>query len=107
MADADEVAAGEALVLDVRRPDEYAAGHIPGALLWSDAATFAADGRLRSAEVLRASLGEIGYADPAIVSCQIGVRAGHSFFVLERLGLAPRSFAGSFAAWRAQGRPVE
>jgi thiosulfate/3-mercaptopyruvate sulfurtransferase len=104
---ADEVARGDALVLDVRSPGEHAAGHIPGAISWDNADTVDPDGYLVPADELRASLAAVGFAEPAITSCQIGVRAGHALFVLSWLGYEPRSFPGSYAAWRDQGRPIE
>jgi hydroxyacylglutathione hydrolase len=67
------VAAGEALVLDVRDPYEWAQGVIPGALLVSHGA-------------LRERLDELPRGRPAVVVCESGTRAALVASLLRRRG---------------------
>ncbi|HLJ81039.1 MAG TPA: rhodanese-like domain-containing protein, partial [Ktedonobacterales bacterium] len=82
-------------VLDVREPEEYAAGHVPGAasLPQSELAT---------------RLDEVPRDRPVLVICQSGARSRRSAQFLARMGYADvASVAGGTAAWREAGRPVE
>ncbi len=90
-------AAAPPLVLDVRTPEEYASGHVPGALnLPHDQAA----GRL--AELAP-------YRDRTIVLyCKSGRRAGLAAEVLAQAGFGPlRHLAGDMPGWIAAGLPVE
>lgn len=78
------------VLLDVRTDAEWAAGHLPGAvhLPLADLVAGAAppdsqDGR------------------PLIVYCQAGTRSAVAVRVLAERGIAGRSLAGGYAAWRA------
>jgi rhodanese-related sulfurtransferase len=92
MADADAP-----LVLDVRTPEEYAAGHVPGAVNISHEQT--AD-RL---EELRP------FQDREIVLyCKSGRRAGIAADTLAAAGFSRlRHLAGDMPGWSAAGFPVE
>lgn len=84
------------LVIDVREPAEYAAGHIPGALSMPLSV-------FDPAAVPRVAGKQI------ILSCQAG---GRSLKALGRAAEAGRDdihahFGGGFAAWRNAGEPVE
>lgn len=68
------VAAGDALVLDVRDPYEWAKGVIPGALLVCHGA-------------LRERLGELPRGRPVVVVCESGTRATLAASLLLRRGL--------------------
>jgi rhodanese-related sulfurtransferase len=70
----------EAVVLDVREPQEYAHGHVPGAL------------NLPQAE-LASRMNEVPRDRPVLVICQSGYRA-------------LRSAQGGTAAWQASGKPL-
>jgi rhodanese-related sulfurtransferase len=63
------------LVLDVRSPEEYTAGHIPGAVNFPY-------------RELPARLTELGAyrTQPIVVYCEIGVRAGIAELTLEQAG---------------------
>lgn len=104
------VESGGAL-LDVRSEEEWAAGHIPGAapLPW-DALTLDRVTLLEPAQIDEA-LREVGLGDPSapvITYCAGGIRAGHTFFVLELMGhTAVQDYVGSWTAWRATGGAVE
>lgn len=108
-ADSDAVAEWPGVVLDVRSAEEYGEGHVPGAvwLEWSD--VLDEGGFLRSEADLWDELGAVGIdADAQVVTyCQAGIRAGHTFMVLEALGVDASNYVGSWARWSAEGRPAE
>ena len=85
------------LILDVRTPREYAAGHVPGA-------------RLIPHTELRARLGEIAdhKTTPVVVYCKSGRRAAIAQAILSRAGFADvRHLDGDMDGWKAQQRPIE
>ncbi|MBU3742659.1 MAG: rhodanese-like domain-containing protein [Candidatus Kapabacteria bacterium] len=86
----ERLAAGEQLVLlDVRQPEEYAAGHIPGSVLIPLGEL---PGRLAEIEQHRAA--EI------IVICRSGNRSGQACMFLEMQGFAhPTNMRGGMLAW--------
>lgn len=95
---AQRIAAGAApLILDVRTPGEYAAGHIRGSLNIPH-------------DQLSARLAELGVPASAeiVVHCQSGRRAGISRGVLSDAGYTQvRDLDGHMAGWRAAGLPTE
>ncbi len=86
------LAAG-ARVIDVREADEYAGGHVAGAVhvplssVPDQIAAFRGDA-------------------PAFVICQGGVRSMRACEFLAGEGVEAINVAGGTAAWRADGRPV-
>lgn len=83
------------LVLDVRSPGEFAAGHVPGAH-----------------HLFVAHLGErLAELDPAktiVTYCGSGYRASIAASVLKRAGFSDvANVPGSWTAWNAAGLPVE
>lgn len=84
----------DALVLDVRRAAEHAAGRIAGTL--NIAHTRLAE---RIAEVPRER--------PILVHCLAGGRSAYATAMLERLGYNVTNVAGGYRAWVAAGYPVE
>ncbi len=115
LATTEEVAAvvedGSAALLDVRSAEEWAEGRIPGAvfLAWDDLTVDRVT--LREPDEIRARLDALGLDDPeapVITYCAGGIRAGHTFFVLELMGhTAVQDYVGSWAAWEASGGEVE
>ena len=83
-----------AMLVDVREPAEYDAGHVPGALL-------VPMGQLAS------RLGELDKAQPVYVICASGNRSAARAALLVAAGYAAYSVAGGTAAWARSGRPVE
>ncbi len=82
-------------VLDVRRPGEHAAGHVPGAV------------SLPLSELER-RLGELDPRRPTAVVCQTGYRSSAACSLLQRAGFSDVSnVAGGTAAWLAGGHPAE
>ena len=85
------------LILDVRTPQEFAAGHIPGAVNVPHT-------------VLTEQLAAIqSYQNTEIVVyCEVGARAAKAEHVLRQAGFAKvRHLAGDMAAWRRASLPLE
>ena len=80
------------IVIDVRTPDEYALGHIAGAL--------------------NVPIGTLPLAarelppGPVIATCSLGGRAGRAADLLDLTGRSAFSIAGRVKAWQAAGLPV-
>jgi thiosulfate/3-mercaptopyruvate sulfurtransferase len=111
---ADALTAPEVKVLDVRRGEAFAQGHIPGALHWSlygvnlydtDDAPLAAFARTIAFLVGYAGIGR----DDTVVVCGqfTDESAARALWLLEWLG-HPRAHVldGGFRAWEADGLPV-
>jgi hydroxyacylglutathione hydrolase len=82
-------------VVDVRAPDEWSAGHVPGALHIPLAA-------------LPDRLGEIDATSPVVVHCKGGGRSAIAASFLETRGFTQvANLAGGFDAWTANNLPVE
>lgn len=114
IASTDEVARGEAVLLDARagerfrgehEPLDARAGHIPGARNVPGASLLDARGTFRSADVLDRTLP--AGAD-VIAYCGSGVSACQLILVYAELGRPlPRLYPGSWSAWsRDPSRPV-
>ncbi len=85
------------VILDVRSPEEFSAGHIPGAL---NVPHTELAGRLPA---LRLAAGQ-----EIVVHCESGRRAGLAATVLRQAGYANiRDLNGHMRAWRAAGHPLE
>lgn len=82
------------VVIDVRTQEEYAAGHVPGALLIPY-------------DQIADRLAEIPAGRPLVLYCRSGRRSGVAEAVLAEHGIAARQLDGSWLAWEAAGLPVE
>jgi rhodanese-related sulfurtransferase len=85
------------LVLDVRTPAEFAAGHVPGALNIS-------------IEELARRVGELADHRDAevVVYCERGPRAVKAAGLLADAGFASvRHLEGDMSGWRASGLPID
>ncbi|HET6229834.1 MAG TPA: rhodanese-like domain-containing protein [Longimicrobiaceae bacterium] len=98
-ATTDEVAAmlerGEVEVIDVRRPEEWEAGHVPG---------------VRNVPLGRLAehLDELPSDRPVVLHCQGGGRSGIAASVLRAHGVRDvLNMTGGFGKWQASGLPVE
>lgn len=90
----DQLAAlNGATVLDVREPDEYAGGHVPGAMSVP-------------LSQLGDRLGELPADGPVHVICELGGRSARATEALAAIGIDAIDVAGGTAAWRAAGHPV-
>jgi rhodanese-related sulfurtransferase len=86
--------AGAPLVLDVRSPEEFVTGHVPGA-------------RNVEYDEVAARLAELGPAREVVVYCEKGGRAAKAEQVLREAGFEVRHLSGDMRGWRAEGLPVE
>jgi len=91
-------------VVDVREPEEFADGHIPGAVniplgrLETDLQTHP--------EIVRRAYAALRER-PVVLYCLIGSRSARGAAALRRLGFAdPVSLAGGILAWTGDGHPV-
>jgi rhodanese-related sulfurtransferase len=83
-----------AFLIDVREPEEYAAGHIPGAV----------NIPLRT---LAQSLDRIPSDQPVLVYCASSLRTGQATAALRLLGYDNvKAFPGGWATWSAAGEAV-
>lgn len=117
---ADEIAAGDAVVLDARAGERYSgetvlpadirSGHIPGARSAPWSANITADGRFATPGQLRAHYEALGVREGSevVVYCGSGVTACHDLLALERAGITGAAlYPGSWSAWSADlSRPV-
>ena len=93
--DAIDSAPPNAVILDVREPEEFARGHVPKAV------------NLPQAD-LATRLDEVPRDRPIMTICQSGMRSLRSAQFLRQQGFDQVvSVAGGTAEWRASGRPVE
>ncbi|MFF8599905.1 rhodanese-like domain-containing protein [Streptomyces sp. NPDC015232] len=82
-----------AFAIDVREPDEYAAGHVPGA-------------RTAPLAELGAHLATLPADRPVYVVCASGNRSARAAEHLENAGFDAISVAGGTSGWARTGRPV-
>ncbi len=94
---ASRIQAGSApLVLDVRTPDEYARGHIPGAINVPHGEL-----AIRIAEL------PVTKSEEIVVHCQSGRRAQLAETTLREAGHSNvRDLTGHWQEWEASGRPT-
>jgi thiosulfate/3-mercaptopyruvate sulfurtransferase len=109
----DALEQGNATFIDARRfEDEYAVGHIPGAINVPFMANAEPEGPkyFKSADELRSMYEEAGITpDQEIIAyCATGVRSSVTYFALLQLGYDDVSvFTGSFGEWSSDpDRPV-
>jgi len=85
--------ADDGVTLDVREPDEWAAGHAPGAI------------HIPLGE-LPARLAELADAGPVAVTCRGGGRASRAVAWLTQQGYDVANLDGGMKAWQAAGKPM-
>ncbi len=96
-AEVSAAVAGGALVLDLRPPRPFAAGHVPGAVTMQFNRADLAD---RAELVLPKELALVVHAEPEpIATTAVSILRGAGYDV-------PGHLEGGLAAWRAAGRPV-
>lgn len=86
-------AGGPVPLVDVRQPEEYEAGHVPGAKLIS------------LADVV-ARVGEIPTDVPVYVICQSGSRSQRAADYFRNLGIDAYNVAGGTKAWIDSGHDI-
>lgn len=82
-----------AMLLDVREPDEWQAGHAPDATHVPLAA-------------LAASVDQLEKDQPIVAVCRVGGRSERAAAVLRQRGYDAVNLAGGMQAWHAAGMPV-
>ncbi|MGZ4803341.1 MAG: rhodanese-like domain-containing protein [Acidimicrobiia bacterium] len=82
------------VLLDVRDPDEWEAGHAPDAWFWPL-------GRL---DQVRA---ELPLGQTIVCVCRSGARSARATEILRSWGFDAVNLEGGMKAWAAAGRPVE
>lgn len=80
-------------LLDVRQPDEYDEGHVPGAVL------------VPLAEVPD-RVAEVPAGEPVLVICRSGARSLRAAEFLVGAGIDATNVAGGTLAWIEAGQPV-
>jgi len=91
--DADDAVRAGALLLDVREPDEFAAGHAPGA-------TSVPLGELAQ------RLGELDLARTVVCVCRSGARSAAAADALCGAGVDAVNLVGGMLAWGKEGLPI-
>ncbi|GAB5534689.1 MAG: rhodanese-like domain-containing protein [Rubricoccaceae bacterium] len=85
-----------AFVIDARTADEFASGHIAGAL---------------NVDVLeddfRQRVDDLDRDEPVYIYCRSGNRSGRAATILEEMGFSQVVNAGGFSALASAGAPVE
>lgn len=94
-------------VIDVREPDEFAAGRIPGAVnIPRGVLEFQVDGHPALNFAIDPHLSH--RREPVILYCRTGGRSALAAEALKRLGFdRPLSLAGGYVQWTADGGSVE
>jgi rhodanese-related sulfurtransferase len=86
--------AGPANVVDVRAPEEYAEGHVPGAALMP-------------LMTVPARMGELPTEGPVYLVCAVGARSAQAAQFLAAQGLDAVNVDGGTVEWAAAGYPLE
>lgn len=92
-AEAKELVDAGAQLVDVRTPEEYEAGHVPGA-------------RLVPLETLESDSG-LDHETPVVIYCRSGDRSGMAADAFAASGWDARSIAGGLLAWEEAGLELE
>ncbi len=94
--DVDELAraqAGGATIIDVRQPDEYDAGHVPGA-------------RLIPLDEVARRVNEVPRDEPVYVVCLSGGRSEKAARFYRAQGIDAYSVTGGTKEWVSRGQPT-
>jgi rhodanese-related sulfurtransferase len=96
----------ERVIIDVREPGEFAAGHVPGAInLPRGVIEFQIDAHPAMACATNSALS--AKSRPLVLYCLSGGRAALAADSLQQLGFEQvRSLAGGINAWREAGLPI-
>lgn len=107
IAPRDAASAGNAVLIDVREPAEFASGHIPGAInIPRGVLEFEVDAHPAVAGVSDPALSNKDC--PLILYCRTGGRAALATQALQSMGFTNvRSITGGIAAWSEAGLPLD
>ena len=96
---------------DVRAPDEWNRGMIPGAarLRWQDFYANVQQGRFKSLDEIRKVFADAGLGGGTVVTyCAVGMRASLAYFAARAAGLPVLLYQGSMNDWEARpGYPLK
>ena len=81
------------LLVDVRTPEEFASGHIPGAVNIA-------------LQTLPQQMATLPKEQPVVLYCRSGARSREAASMLSQGGFSDIYDLGGFIEWRAQGLPV-
>lgn len=84
------------VMVDVRTPEEYAAGHIPGAY----------NINLQQPHFSKTVRRQLDKQQPVLLNCKGGVRSKKAAKKLARRGYKVSELDKGFAEWQKQGKPV-
>lgn len=93
----DSVSRGDIVLVDVRRPDEYSAGHLKGAKMvtWGDEIAFVAAAKQLEGKVL-------------FIYCRSGRRSNAAGkYLTEKMGFKVYDLGGGYLAWTEKGYEIE
>lgn len=82
------------LLLDVRTPEEFAQGHIPGAVNIS-------------VQTLESRLSELPQDQPIVIYCRSGNRSAQASTILDNAGFNGIYDMGGIIAWQSAGLPIQ
>jgi rhodanese-related sulfurtransferase len=85
------------VVIDVRTPEEYAAGHVPGAV----------NVPLDQLGPSHAAIASLDRAQPVYFICQVGGRSQRAADLMAEAGYQARNVLGGTGAWVQAGKAVE
>ena len=85
----------KAVVLDVRRPDEFAAGHIEGAVLLNCLDTVA----------FNAGVEKLDKSKTYYIYCRSGRRSNNAAVILQKKGFTVFDLGGGFLSWQRYNLP--
>lgn len=85
----------EGVIIDVRRPEEFAAGHIEGAILLNFLDTVA----------FNAGIEKLDKEKTYYVYCRSGRRSNNAAVVMQKYGFKVFDLGGGFLAWQRQNFP--
>lgn len=95
--------ASDAIILDVREPDEWAAGHAPGAV---HIPLGDLPARLSELAGLAQAPGDGARAGSLAVTCRSGGRSSRAVAWLTQQGYDVANLDGGMQAWQAAGKPL-
>ncbi|MCB9183729.1 MAG: rhodanese-like domain-containing protein [Flavobacteriales bacterium] len=91
----EAIAKGDAVLVDVRTPTEYASGHIDGSINvdWT-------------AKEYEAAFAQLDPKKPVLLYCHGGGRSEQALEYLESKGYKARHLGGGITAWKKAGLPT-
>jgi len=91
-------------ILDVRTPQEWNAGHLPGAtlILWQDLFADQRALKFKSLEEIRGQLARAGVTQnqSLVTYCAVGMRASLMYWAARAVGVPARVYVGSYSDWQ-------